>query len=64
MWHAFSQGSSILRCLGFIAESLWDNAWRNASGCSLINWMSLIVLCKIGGAVYCFHQKRNLIFLT
>src|SRR6266576_290579 len=26
MWRAFSQGSSFLAPLGFIAESLWDSA--------------------------------------
>src|SRR5204862_3000142 len=31
MWRAFSQGSSFLATLGFVAESLWDSAlWRNA----------------------------------
>src|SRR5260221_2845360 len=26
MWRAFSQGSSFLATLGFVAESLWDSA--------------------------------------
>src|SRR6266571_4850346 len=26
MWSAFSQGSSFLATLGFVAESLWDSA--------------------------------------
>src|SRR5712691_5310134 len=38
MWGAFSQGSSFLATLGFVAESLWDSALGATQSRMRVSW--------------------------